>query len=89
MRHLFTAITGEVIVRLFLAMLAYITTLAVVAGAAFIVVMMVAGPHAGLLPHWLEVLVMLLGWLAVLLVPFLLARRVWRRLGSKPQTHLR
>ena len=75
--------------RLFLAMLAYITTLAGVASATFIVVMMVAGPHAGLLPYWLEVPVMLLGWLAVLLVPFLLARRVWRRLGAKPQTHLR
>ena len=75
--------------RLVLAMLAYITTLAVVAGAAFIVVMMLAGPHAGMLPHGLEVLVMLLGWLAVLLVPFLLARRVWRRLGLKPTMRLR
>lgn len=75
--------------RLFLAMLAYVTMLAVVAGATFIVVMMLAGPHAGLLPHWLEVLVMLLGWVVVLLVPFLLARRVWRRLGLKPAKRLR
>ena len=58
--------------------MAYLASLAIVAIAAFFVVMVVAGPHAGLLPQWLEAVALGLGWLAVLVLPALAARAVWR-----------
>jgi hypothetical protein len=57
--------------------LTYLLSLAAIACIAFIVVIVVAGPHAGLLPIWLEVTVAGLGWLAVLILPVVLARKVW------------
>lgn len=65
--------------RWFLAALAYFVSLVVVAVCAFFVVIVLAGPHAGLLPQPLEVLVLLLGWTCVLIVPVWVARWVWRR----------
>lgn len=59
--------------------LAYLLALFVVCGVAFVVVMVFAGPHAGVLPFWLEVVVIAAGWLAVLVLPVILARKVWRR----------
>lgn len=75
-------------VRLFLAMLAYAAALLVVASLVFAVVIVLAGPHAGILSYALEVLVMVLGWLVVLVVPFLVARKVWLRLGAMPPKSL-
>ncbi len=64
---------------------AYIFSLAVVAALAFFAVLILAGPHAGLLPFWLEPVVLGMGWLAVLVLPVLVARVVWRRIGrSEP-----
>ena len=40
--------------------------------------------HAGLLPQWAEVIVVVLGWLAVLVLPVLSARKVWRRYARAP-----
>ena len=62
------------------AVFAYVAALLVVAATAFVVVLVVAGPHAGLLPEWAETIVLILGWLAVVVLPFLVAHRVWRRL---------
>jgi hypothetical protein len=58
--------------------------LVLIAGVSFVVVIFLAGPHSGLLPQWLEVGVIGLGWMAVLVLPFLTARKVWRRLGARP-----
>jgi len=68
-------------VRIVLTLIAYLVALAAVAVIAFFAVIFLAGPHAGLLPAWLEAVVLGLGGLAVLLLPVLAARAVWRRLG--------
>ena len=62
-----------------LAAIAYVASLAIVAIVSFFAVMVVAVPHAGLLPQWLEVIALGLGWVAVLVLPALVARAVWRR----------
>ncbi|HSA89885.1 MAG TPA: hypothetical protein VLF42_08320 [Burkholderiales bacterium] len=61
----------------------YLLTLLVVAVVAFFVVLFLAGPHAGLLPHALEVVVLALGWLSVLVLPFWGAWIIWKRLGQR------
>lgn len=64
---------------------AYIVSLVLTAVVSFFVVLALAGPHAGLLPSWLEPVVLGMGWLAVLVAPVLVARVVWRRVGcSEP-----
>jgi predicted membrane metal-binding protein len=68
--------------RLLLTIAAYLATLVVVAVVAFFVVIFLAGPHAGLLPHALEVVVLILGWLSVVVLPFLAAWAAWRRLNK-------
>lgn len=65
--------------RVLLTAAAYLFTLVIVAAVVFVVVIVLAGPHAGLLPQWLEVVVIGAGWLLVLVVPVLAARWVWRR----------
>ncbi len=66
-------------VKILSTILAYLLALVVVACIAFVVVIVLAGPHSGLLPYWLEGVVGAAGWLAVLVLPILLARKVWRR----------
>ena len=58
---------------------AYLLTLGVVVPLAFFTVLILAGPHGGLLPGGLQAPVLALGWLAVLVLPVLVARRVWLR----------
>jgi hypothetical protein len=53
--------TGRVVVTA----VVYVGTLVPTAIAAFVIVMIFAGPHAGLLPSWLEPVVLGAGWLAV------------------------
>lgn len=62
--------------------LAYLLALAVTAPLALLVVLVLAGPHAGLLPQAIEVAVLAAGWVAVLVLPPLAARRVWSALGG-------
>ena len=57
----------------------YLGSLVVIAALALLVVLFLAGPHTGLLPQWAEVCVLILGWLAVLVLPVLAARKVHRR----------
>ena len=63
--------------KLLVVSLVYVVSLALVAVLAF------AGPHAGLLPHWLEGVVLAAGWLAVLLAPILAARMAWLRMSKR------
>jgi hypothetical protein len=69
--------------RYMLTIGAYLISLLVVAAVAFFVVVFLAGPHAGLLPQALEVVVLILGWLSVLAVPLWVALKVWRHGGVK------
>lgn len=71
--------------RLFLTLLAYVLTLAAVTLAAFFAVIVLAGPHGGLLPRSAETPVLALAWLAVIVVPVLVARLAWRR-AARPAT---
>lgn len=65
--------------RLLITLAAYMGSLVAIGVAAFFIVLVVAGPHAGLLPHALEVLVLIAGWAVVIGVPLWVARMVWRR----------
>ena len=68
----------------------YLISLAVVTALSFLVVVILAGPHAGLLPSWMEAVILGLGWLAVLILPILAARAVWRKIdrGAPPNNSL-
>jgi hypothetical protein len=70
--------------RIVATAVAYLISFALVAVAAFFTVFVLAGPHSGFLPGWLGVVLFGLGWLVVLLLPVLMAYKVWRRLGSQP-----
>jgi ABC-type nickel/cobalt efflux system permease component RcnA len=70
-------------VRLLISIATYFLTLLVVAVVAFFAVILLAGPHAGLLPHAMEVVVLVLGWLSVLILPFWGAWIIWKRLGQR------
>ncbi len=61
--------------------LAWLAATALLAPICCLVVMVLAGPHSDLLPNPLPVLVLALGWLALLIGPVLVARSVWRRIG--------
>lgn len=71
------------ITRIALSALAYLASLALVAVLTLFAVIFLAGPHAGLLPHWLEVVVFAAAWLIVIVLPALAARWVWRRLAAR------
>ena len=68
--------------RLLLTILVYLLSLVVTGALAFIFVLVLAGPHAGIFPSWIEAVILGLGWLAVLLVPVWVALLVWRRVGK-------
>ena len=70
--------------RVLLAGVAYLAALAVVGALALLVVMVLAGPHSDLLPGAAQGMVLIVGWLAVLVIPAMPARRVWRRAGKRP-----
>ena len=59
--------------------LAYLLALCIVAPVAFLVVIFLAGPHAGLLPELIEAVVLVIGWAAMLLLPIGAAWKVWQR----------
>ncbi|MFP5348725.1 MAG: hypothetical protein ACLGHO_02650 [Gammaproteobacteria bacterium] len=70
--------------RLVMVIVTYVVALVLVAVAAFFVVIFLAGPHADVLPQALEVVVLILGWLAVLVLPMWAAWAVWRGGRSVP-----
>jgi hypothetical protein len=61
----------------------FLLALAITAPVLFFGVLIVAGPHSGLLPHFLEVIVLILGWITLIAFPAWIAQKVWRRLGPK------
>ncbi len=67
-------------VRLLLATLVFVATLVPTAVVAFFVVVFLAGPHSDVLPRWLQPAVVVLGWIGVIVIPLVAARRTWRRL---------
>lgn len=69
--------------KLFLTVLVYLMTLIVVAVASFYLVIILAGPHGGLLPSSFGTVVLVLGWLLVLGLPILAARWIRRRLNER------
>jgi hypothetical protein len=58
---------------------AYVLSLCIVALVVFLIVLFLAGPHAGLLPEFFEAIVLVAGWLSILLLPIWVARKVGRR----------
>lgn len=74
--------------RILLTFGAYLASLATIAVVAFFVVVILAGPHAGLLPRPLEAVVLVAGWLAVLVAPVWIAIVVWRRTGQRRSTNV-
>jgi hypothetical protein len=71
----------EQLVRFLATALAYVASLVGITLAAFFLVILLAGPHAGLPPS-LETVVLALGWLAILILPVLVARSVWCRFSK-------
>ena len=72
----------ERLVRILATTAAYFASLVAIAVTTFFVVIFLAGPHAGLLPSWLEAADLGIGWLVVVVLPLMLATKVWRRLGK-------
>jgi hypothetical protein len=79
--------SNSTLVRLFVTALAYFVVLVVVAVLAFFCVLVLAGPHGGVLPNFTQPAVLVTGWVIVIVAPVLVARLVWRgtakRLGSR------
>lgn len=68
-------------VRALLVSVAYLAALAVVGLLAFFGVLVLAGPHGGLLPPRWSGLALGLAWTLVAIVPLLAARWTWRQLA--------
>lgn len=62
---------------------AFLATLLAVGATTLVIVIVFAGPHSDLLPPPLQVVVFIAGWVAVLGIPILVARAVWKRVGGK------
>jgi hypothetical protein len=56
-------------IRLLITIATYLVTITLVASVAFFLVILLAGPHGGLLPRALEGVVLILGWSLVLVLP--------------------
>jgi hypothetical protein len=69
-------------VRIVITFVAWVGSVVLLAPVCFFVVIVLAGPHSSLLPGWLQPAVLVLGWLVLLLVPLLIARKVWSRIES-------
>ncbi|WP_448506038.1 hypothetical protein [Immundisolibacter sp.] len=67
-----------------LAGVIYLAALAVVGALALVVVIVLAGPHSDVLPGAAQGVVVIVGWQAVLVIPAMAARLVWRRAGKRP-----
>ena len=65
--------------RILLVIVTYLGTLVLVSVVAFFAVILLAGPHGGVLPRAYGNLVLIVGWFAVITVPLWAAWAVWRR----------
>jgi len=66
--------------RALLVAVAYLAALAIVALVVFFGVLVLAGPHGGLLPPRWTGLALAFGWLVVAVLPLLAARWTWLQL---------
>ena len=66
--------------KAFITAMASLFSLIVIAGVAAVCVLFLAGPHSDILPSWLQVVVIILGWIAVIGVPIAVGAFTWRRL---------
>lgn len=66
--------------KVLLTAVASLISLVITAGVALACVLVLAGPHSDILPTWLQVVVFILGWVAVIGVPVGVGRFTWRRL---------
>ena len=73
------------LLKLLSILLVYLVTLAAVVAVTFALVLLLAGPHTGLLPAWLEAVILALGWLVVLFLPIYISWKIWRRSDKKIQ----
>ena len=67
--------------RWLLTVLAYLGLLPLVGVTALVFALLLAETHSGLLPDPLRPFAFILAWVAVLVLPVLGARAVWRRFG--------
>lgn len=67
--------------RVFLTLAAWLLSLAVLMPICFFVVMILAGPHSSVLPSMIQPAVLILGWVAVLVAPMMIAGFAWQRAG--------
>lgn len=67
--------------RIFLTAFAALAALTFVAMLAFFAIIVLVGPHGGLLPSSLRGVVIGIAWVLVLGVPALVARKVWQRVS--------
>lgn len=65
--------------RILLTCVAYLISLLLVSAISFLVVIIIAGPHSGILPAWLEKVVLFSGWVAVIVIPIMAAFKVWSK----------
>lgn len=69
--------------KVLLTVVAYLGTLVAVAVLAFFGVLILAGPHGGLLPSEAGPVVLVVAWATVIIVPALISRLVWRLLAER------
>jgi hypothetical protein len=75
-------------VKLIATAAAYLVSLAVISPVTLFVVLLLAGPHSDLLPSWLQLPVLVLGWAVILVAPVLISRKVWRKfVPAVPPNH--
>jgi hypothetical protein len=75
-------------VKLIATAAAYLVSLAVISPVTLFAVLLLAGPHADLLPSWAQLPVLVLGWAVILVAPALISRKVWRKYGhAVPPNH--
>ena len=72
--------------RLLVTVIAYLVSLVAVATISLVVILLLAGPHAGVVGEPMEMVVLAIGWLTVLGLPAYIAYRVWRKLGERPRS---
>jgi hypothetical protein len=72
-----------VLLRDALTALALFAALLGIGVAAFVMVIVLAGPHSDMLPPSLQVMAAIAGWLAVLVLPVLVARGVGKCVKSR------
>ena len=67
--------------RVLIAFIAWTAAFAVLSPVCFFVVVLLAGPHSSMLPSAVQPAIWALGWLALLVLPIVVARRAWLRTG--------